>query len=150
LNDISEVPGATIASTTVNNQDDANAYITETITFNSGGRSEVAIFFNNVGVETRIDDFSIEAVEVGMIAEGGFEDNSLADGTGDGRDSWRNNLGGVIQITSGPVVSGSQAAKLPSGGDRVGYQLVSVAANTNYTLTYNYTMKTSPEGKFLF
>ncbi len=147
LTDISQVPGATIASTTVSDQTDANAYVTETVTFNSGGRSEVAIFFSNEGVETRIDDFSIEAVEASMLAEGGFEDNTLADGTGDGRDSWRNSaLGGVIQITSGPVVSGSQAAKLPSAGDRIGYQLVSVLPNTAYTLTYNYTMKTSPEG----
>ena len=147
LNDISDVAGATIATTTVNDQTDANAYVTETLTFGSGGRSEVAIFFNNVGVECRIDDFSIEAAEATMLAEGGFEDNSLADGTGDGRDSWRNSaLGGVIQITSGPVVTGSQAAKLPSDGSRIGYQLVSVAANSQYTLTYNYTMKTDPEG----
>ena len=149
LNDISDVPGATIASSTVNNQDDANAYITETIVFESGNRSEVAIFFSNVGVETRIDDFSIDVAEVFMptIAELGFEDNSLSDGTGDGRDSWRNSaLGGVIQITSGPVVSGSQAAKLPSDGSRIGYQLVTVEANTQYTVTYNYTMKTDPEG----
>ncbi len=147
LTDISQVAGATLASVTVNDQADANTYVTETISFYSGSRSEVAIFFTNEGVETRLDDFSIEAVELPMLAEGGFEDNSLADGTGDGRDSWRNSaLGGVIQITSGPVVSGSQAAKLPSAGDRIGYQLVSVAPNSQYTLTYNYTMKTSPEG----
>ncbi len=147
LNDISEVAGATIASKTVNDQTDANAYIRESITFNSGGRSEIAIFFTNVGVETRLDDFSIEVSELPMILEPGFEDNSLPDGTGDGRDSWRNSaLGGVIQITSGPVVSGSQAAKLPSDGSRIGYQLVPVAPNTQYTLTFNYTMKTSPEG----
>ena len=147
LTDISQVAGATLASITVNDQTDANAYIRESVTFNSGGRSEVAIFFSNVGVECRLDDFSIEVAELSMLAEGGFEDNTLLDGTGDGRDSWRNSaLGGVIQITSGPVVSGSQAAKLPSGGDRVGYQKVSVIPNTAYTLTYNYTMKTSPEG----
>ena len=147
LNDISEVPGATLASITVNDQTDANAYVTESLSFNSGGRSEVAIFFTNEGVECRLDDFSIEVAELPMISEGGFEDNSLADGTGDGRDSWRNSaLGGVIQITSGPLVSGSQAAKLPSDGSRIGYQLVSVAPNTQYTLTYYYTMKTSPEG----
>ena len=52
----------------------------------------------------------------------------------------------MIQITSGPTVTGPQAAKLPSDGSRIGYQLVSVAANTQYTLTYNYTMKTDPEG----
>ena len=147
LNDISEVPGATLSSITVNDQTDANAYVTESVSFNSGGRSEVAIFFSNEGVETRIDDFSIEVADLPMISEGGFEDNSLADGTGDGRDSWRNSaLGGVIQITSGPVVSGSQAAKLPSDGSRIGYQRVPVSPNTQYTVTYNYTMKTSPEG----
>jgi len=147
LNDISEVPGATLASKTVNDQTDANAYVTESVTFNSGARSEVAIFFSNVGVETRLDDFSIEVSELPMISQPSFEDNTLADGTGDGRDSWRNStLGGVIQITSGPTVTGSQAAKLPSGGDRIGYQLVDVSPNTQYDLTFNYTMKTSPEG----
>ena len=147
LSDISQVPGATLASTTVNDQTDANAYVTASVSFNSGDRSEVAIFFSNVGVETRLDDFSIEVGALPMVSQGSFEDNTLEDGSGDGRDNWRNSaLGGVIQITSGPTVTGSQAAKLPSGGDRIGYQLVSVDANTQYTLTYNYTMKTSPEG----
>ncbi|MEM1119056.1 MAG: PKD domain-containing protein [Bacteroidota bacterium] len=147
LSDISQVSDATLASVTVNDQVDANAYIRESVSFNSGGRSEVAIFFTNTGVETRLDDFSIEEVELPMVMEGGFEDNSLSDGTGDGRDSWRNDaLGGVIQITSSPVASGSQAAKLPSGGDRIGYQLVPVAPNTSYNLSFAYTMKTSPEG----
>jgi len=147
LTDRSQVAGATLASKTVSDQTDANAYVTESIVFSSGNRSEVAVFFSNVGVECRLDDFSIEVGALPMVAENGFEDNSLADGTGDGRDSWKNSaLGGTIQITSGPVVSGSQAAKLPSAGDRIGYQLVSVAANTQYTVTYNYTMKTSPEG----
>ncbi len=146
LNDISEVPGATLASKTVNDQTDANAYVLESVTFNSGARSEVAIFFNNVGVECRVDDFSIEVSESPMIAEAGFEDNSLADGTGDGRDSWRNSLGGVIQITSSPVNSGSQAAKLPSDGSRVGLQEIQVAPFTQYDLTFYYTMKTDPAG----
>lgn len=147
LGDISEVPGATLSTITVNDQTDANAYVAETLTFNSGGRSEVAIFFTNEGAEARVDEFSIEVAEVSMIAEGGFEDNTLMDGSGDGRDSWTNSsLGGVIQITSSPTVTGSQAAKLPSDGSRIGYQLVAVASNSQYTLTYNYTMKTDPEG----
>ncbi len=150
LNDISEVAGATLASKTVNDQTDANAYVTESVTFSSGARSEVAIFFSNAGVETRLDDFSIEVSELPMIAQPSFEDNTLPDGTGDGRDSWKNStLGGVIQITSGPTVSGSQAAKLPSGGDRIGYQLVTVSPNTQYTVSFNYTMKTSPEGSLM-
>ena len=83
---------------------------------------------------------------VPKILENGFEDNSLPDGSGDGRDSWRNDLGGVIQITSGPTNSGSQAAKLPSDGDRVGYQRLQVEANTDYVVSFFYTMKTDPVG----
>ena len=82
-----------------------------------------------------------------VILEPGFEDNSLPDGTGDGRDSWRNSdLGGVIQITSSPVFAGAQAAKFPSAGDRIGYQLITVEKETNYSVDFYYTMKTSPEG----
>lgn len=79
-----------------------------------------------------------------VILESGFEDLSLPDGTGDGRDSWRNDAGGVIQITSSPVSFGAQAAKLPSEGDRVGMQLVTVLPNTDYALKFFYTMKADP------
>lgn len=78
------------------------------------------------------------------VLEAGFEDNSLPDGSGDGRDSWRNELGGVIQITSSPVYEGAQAAKLPAEGDRVGYQAIAVVPNTDYRLSFHYTMKTDP------
>jgi PKD repeat protein len=82
-----------------------------------------------------------------VILEAGFEDNSLPDGSGDGRDSWRNSdLGGVIQITSSPVYAGAQAAKFPSAGDRIAYQLITVEKETDYSLDFYYTMKTSPEG----
>jgi len=136
----------------VNDQTDANAYITETINFNSGSNTEIAVFFSNVGVECRIDDISLALAQgfIPMVSEGGFEDNTLADGTGDGRDSWRNSLGGVIQITSSPTNSGSQAAKLPSGGDRVGLQELQVEPNTNYRVSFFYTMKTDPEGSLTF
>ena len=80
------------------------------------------------------------------ILEAGFEDNSLPDGTGDGRDSWRLSGAGVIQITSSPVYNGSQAAKFPSAGDRAGYQALEVTPNSDYTLSYYYTMKTSGSG----
>ncbi|RMG88698.1 MAG: PKD domain-containing protein [Bacteroidetes bacterium] len=63
------------------------------------------------------------------------------------RDGWRNgDLGGVIQITSSPVHSGEKAAKLPSAGDRIGYQLITVLPNTEYTLYFYYTMKSDPVG----
>jgi PKD repeat protein len=149
LNDISEVDAATIASTTVNDQTDADTYIKESIVFESGENAQIAVFFNNEGVECRVDDFSIEVSEVFVpaILEPGFEDNSLPDGTGDGRDSWKNGaLGGTIQITSSPVNSGSQAAKLPSDGTRIGYQLIEVEANTDYRVSFFYTMKTDPAG----
>lgn len=80
------------------------------------------------------------------ILEAGFEDNSLPDGSGDGRDSWRLSGAGVIQITTSPVYNGSQAAKFPSAGDRAGYQALEVTPNSDYTLSYYYTMKTSGTG----
>ena len=82
-----------------------------------------------------------------IVQEAGFEDGTLPDGSGDGRDSWRNSdLGGVIQITSSPTNSGSQAAKFPSGGDRAAYQELEVSPNQDYVLEYWYTMKTSGTG----
>lgn len=97
---------------------------------------------------------TIEVVEpeapaaiVPVVLEADFEDNSLPDGTGDGRDSWRNNFGGVIQITSSPVQSGAQASKYPSAGDRVAYQEgIAVSPNTDYVITYYYTLKTNNPG----
>ena len=80
------------------------------------------------------------------VLESSFEDNSLPDGTGDGRDSWRSDLGGVIQITSSPVFQGSQAAKFPKEGDRVGYQELQVSPNTDYIISYYYTMKEEAGG----
>ena len=82
-----------------------------------------------------------------IIQEAGFEDGTLPDGSGDGRDSWRNSdLGGVIQITGSPVFMGDQAAKFPSAGDRVAYQALTVSANTDYVVTYYYTMKEDGAG----
>lgn len=85
------------------------------------------------------------AVIVPVILEHSFEAGSLPDGTGDGRDSWRNSdLGGVIQInTSSSVPDGGKAAKFPSAGDRIGYQELVVTANTDYTLTYTYRLENS-------
>jgi hypothetical protein len=81
------------------------------------------------------------------ILESSFEDNSLPDGSGDGRDSWRNSsLGGVIQITSSPVYEGSQASKYPSAGDRIAYQELTVSPNSDYILSYVYTLKTNNPG----
>lgn len=108
---------------------------------------------DKLGVTSTVSK-TIEVVEppepptlVPDILEAGFEDNSLPDGSGDGRDSWRNSdLGGVPQITSSPVHSGSQAGKFPSAGDRIAYQELTVSKNADYILTYYYTMKESGTG----
>ncbi|WP_158845759.1 hypothetical protein [Algibacter sp. L1A34] len=77
------------------------------------------------------------------IGEPGFEDNSLFDGTGDGRDSWRapssSAWGSVFQINSkaeGVLPEGLQASKFPADGTRTGYQEIEVTAGATYVLTY--------------
>ena len=89
-----------------------------------------------------IDVMVVEGPFQPIILEPGFEDDTLPDGGGDGRDSWRNNdLGGVIQITGSPVTFGDQGAKLPTpAGDRIGYQEIIVEPETNYDLNFWYTM----------
>ena len=67
----------------------------------------------------------------------------MTGGTGEGKESWRNNnLGGIIQITTSPVYQGSQAAKLTgsSTDKRIGYQLLTVTENTVYEVSFYYTM----------
>ena len=84
-----------------------------------------------------------------IILEPGFEDNTLPDGSGDGRDSWRTSIDGVIQITGSPVTFGSQGAKLPNDQSRVGYQEIAVEAQTNYDLRFWYTMLSNPADPWL-
>jgi len=125
-----------------------------TFTFPGEGEYTVVLTASDaLGIESVFSDV-IDVVEpelpeaiVPEILEASFEDNSLADGSGDGRDSWRNSaLGGVIQITSSPVQNGSQAAKFPSSGDRIAYQELIVSPNSDYILTYYYTLKTNNPG----
>lgn len=107
---------------------------------------------DNLGVTSTIalDVVVVEPEEpeaiVPVILEASFEDGMLDGGAGDGRDSWRNSFGGVIQITSSPVQDGSQASKYPSAGDRVAYQEMEATPNTDYILTYYYTLKTGSPG----
>lgn len=96
---------------------------------------------------------AVPTIPVPEIGEPSFEDNSLFDGTGDGRNSWRvpsnsawSPFGAgttVIQINtdSNPDESpnlpdGTQAAKFPGGGDRVAYQEIEVTPGAEYVLTY--------------
>jgi len=97
-----------------------------------------------------IDVIVVEGPFQPIILEPGFEDNTLPDGSGDGRDSWRNNdLGGVIQITGSPVTFGDQGAKLPDDQSRIGYQEIAVEANTNYDLRFWYTMLDNSSDPFI-
>lgn len=61
----------------------------------------------------------------------------------DSRDPWRNDFGGVIQITSsGGYYEGSYGAKLPKGGDRAGYQVIGeFSPNKNYLLNFKYAFR---------
>lgn len=78
-----------------------------------------------------------------IIMEAGFEDNTLPDGSGDGRDSWRADWSDerpIFGISSSPVTFGKQAAKLEVSSARQGYQEITVEPNTNYDLGFWYTM----------
>lgn len=79
-----------------------------------------------------------------IILEAGFEDNTLPDGTGDGRDSWRADWSDerpIFGISASPVTFGKQAAKLEVSSARQGYQEIIVEPETNYDLRFWYTMK---------
>ncbi|MEP2280634.1 PKD domain-containing protein [Maribacter sp.] len=97
---------------------------------------------NGVTGSNTVDVIVVEGPFQPAILEAGFEDDTLPDGGGDGRDSWRNSdLGGVIQITGSPVTFGDQGAKLPlPAGDRIGYQEITVEPDSNYDLFFYYTM----------
>ena len=115
-------------------------------TFTFAGEGTYPVTLTASDARGASDEITIEVMVVEgpfqpIILEPGFEDNELPDGSGDGRDSWRNNdLGGVIQITSSPVTFGSQGAKLPADGSRIGYQEITVEPETNYDLRFWYTM----------
>ncbi|KAA5826407.1 hypothetical protein FPF71_06205 [Algibacter amylolyticus] len=91
---------------------------------------------------------AIPTIPIPEIGEPGFEDNSLFDGTGDGRDSWRSpsssRWGSVFQINTdsngrgegSDLPEGVQAAKFPSDGTRTGYQEIEVTPGATYVLTY--------------
>ena len=115
-----------------------------TFTFSGEGTFPVTLTASDgrgVSDAITIDVIVVEGPFQPIILEPGFEDNSLPDGSGDGRDSWRNSdLGGVIQITGSPVTFGTQGAKLPDDQSRIGYQEITVEANTNYDLRFWYTM----------
>lgn len=101
---------------------------------------------NGVTGTTSIDVLVVEGPFQPIILEPGFEDLSLPDGTGDGRDSWRADWSderAIFGISGSPVTFGDQAAKLEVSSARQGYQEIVVVADTNYDLTFWYTMTDS-------
>ena len=123
---------------------DTSTDMDPTYTFSGEGTYPVSLTAsdaNGVTGTITIDVIVVEGPFQPIIVEPGFEDNTLPDGSGDGRDSWRNNdLGGVIQITGSPVTFGDQGAKLPNDQSRIGYQEIAVEVDTNYDLRFYYTM----------
>lgn len=87
---------------------------------------------------------AVPTIPTPEIGEPGFDDGTLFDGTGDGRDSWRSpsssSWGSVFQINSktelGVLPDGLQAAKFPADGSRTGYQEIDVTPGATYVLTY--------------
>lgn len=89
----------------------------------------------------------VPTIPVPEIGEPSFEDGTLFDGSGDGRDSWRapssKDWGTVFQINTDTnpdaapnLPDGVQAAKFPPDGSRVGYQEIEVTPGATYVLTY--------------
>lgn len=91
---------------------------------------------------------AVPTIPVPEIGEASFEDNSLFDGSGDGRDSWRapssSRWGSVFQINTdsngrgegNDLPDGVQASKFPADGSRTGYQEIEVTPGATYVLTY--------------
>ena len=70
-------------------------------------------------------------------------------GSDDYRDNWTNPNGDrsrLLQITTSPIHTGTRAAKLPADGSRELIQVITVERNSDYILSFYYTLKTSPAG----
>ncbi|UMB52564.1 apolipoprotein A1/A4/E family protein [Lutibacter sp. A64] len=97
----------------------------------------------------------VPTIPIPEIGEPSFDDGTLFDGTGDGRDSWRapssSKWGSVFQINTkselGVLPDGYQAAKFPSDGSRVGYQEIEVTPGATYVLTYFSELDTNNIGE---
>jgi len=91
--------------------------------------------------EIVIEEPSMDFVPV--ILNPGFDE----EGDDSYRDGWRNgDLGTVMQITSSPIHEGVKAAKFPADDPRIAYQAITVLPDTDYILSFYYTIKTDPVG----
>lgn len=128
---------------TSNSVDGQNTYVAEGLYTVTLTASDALGVISSFSADVEVIEPEVPNAIIPVILEASFEDNSLPDGTGDGRDSWRNeDLGGVIQInTSSTVPDGGQAAKFPSDASRIGYQEIEVSPNTDYRITYSYRLE---------
>jgi len=119
--------------------------------------------FNDAGDEESISQvINLQRPELFDVQEGDFElgdltDVTLDDGTriddpiGDSRNAWRTDIqrvvgfSSVIQISNTTVLGGNFAGQLPAieedSDNRLGYQELVFAPNTNYRLTYIYRIE---------
>ncbi|WP_179352929.1 PKD domain-containing protein [Winogradskyella vidalii] len=106
---------------------------------------------DNLGVsssyseEVVVEEPEVLPTLIPEILEAGFDNGDSGDIPTeiDSRDPWRNDFGGVIQITSSNgYYEGSYGAKLPTAGDRAGYQVIGeFTPNKNYLLNFKYAFR---------
>ncbi|TRX59527.1 PKD domain-containing protein [Fulvivirga sp. M361] len=119
--------------------------VSPTYTFPEAGTYKVTL------TATGISGITSEASEDIIVAEG-FVPVILAPGfdLGNNEDTkgpWRNgDLGGVIQVSSSSDFDGGGAAKFPTSNDRIAYQEITVEANTDYILSYKYSIESQGPG----
>ena len=123
--------------------------INPSFTYDTSGTYEVSLTATDKLNQTSTFTETIVVEEPVVV----FTPEILNPGFEDGTDNWlhtaldRNppNFGGP-QITSSPVHAGAKAGKFPTSNERHAYQLITVQPNTEYRLSFYYTMKTSPVG----
>jgi len=109
-----------------------------TVTLKSSDKLEVSSIFEN---DIALVIPEITGPVIPEILEPGFDKGN------DSRDPWRNgDLGGVIQITSSSAFNGGYAAKFPNSNDRIAYQELEVTPNSEYILTYDYSLDAAAPG----
>ncbi|PWJ44002.1 PKD domain-containing protein [Sediminitomix flava] len=112
----------------------------------TGGDYTVTLTATDILGETEMKEMVVSVSE-GVIAEISLPSFESADND-ELYASWHMspNLGGKIQSSSSPVKSGNKAGKLPGDGSRMAYQLVEVRPNSEYNVTFYYTLKAGDGG----
>ncbi len=112
--------------------------------FFNDGHSQLAHIFS---LSTTPDQSAKENLNINLVPETilnpGFEEDEINRAW----THWQNpNLGRPLQVTRVNISQGRTAAKLPRSGERIGYQTIRIAKNTDYILNFNYLMRGSNYG----